>query len=72
MTVQEANNACGSEQEISCYNSVKQGDNINSSGGILSGLLSGVLASGLSVSDQCSKISVTERKYIITYAIRPY
>ena len=59
MTVQEANNACGSGQSVSCCNSIKQGDNTNESDGVLSGALSGLLAGGLSVVDQCSKIDVT-------------
>ena len=59
MTVKEANDACGAKQSINCCNSVKQGDNTNESSGVLSGLLSGVLADGVSLVDQCSKIDVT-------------
>ena len=59
MTIKEANNACGSGQSVSCCNSIKQGDNTNESDGVLSGALSGLLAGGLSVLDQCSKIDVT-------------
>jgi hypothetical protein len=59
VTIQQANNACGSNQQVSCCNKVEQGDTITESSGVLSGVLGGVLAGGLSLADQCSDISVT-------------
>jgi hypothetical protein len=59
MTVEDASNSCGDNQQISCCNEVKQGDTISESSGVLSGLLNNALADGLTLADQCSVISVT-------------
>ena len=64
MTIQEANNACGSNQQVSCCNKSEQGDNINQFDGVLSGPLGGVLADGLTLADQCSAISITARMFL--------
>ena len=62
LTVQEANSFCGDDQTISCCNSIKQGDDITQSSGILSGLLNGALSDGLALADDCSKINVAACK----------
>ena len=66
MTVKDAQALCGNDQTISCCNSVKQGDNINQSSGVLSGVLNGLLADGVEVNAECSKIDVAVRKYLLT------
>lgn len=63
LSVSEANDACGNGQTISCCNSIKQGDSVSKADGVLSGLLNGVLADGLSLADECSKIDVAARMY---------
>ena len=63
MTIQEVNNACGSNQQVSCCNKSEQGDNTNEFSGVLSGVLGGVLADGLTLADQCSAISITARMF---------
>lgn len=61
MTVKEADAICGNGQTISCCNTIKQGDDIDKSSGVLSGLLNGVLGGGLAVADDCSKLDVAAR-----------
>ncbi|KAH8168683.1 fungal hydrophobin domain-containing protein [Sarocladium implicatum] len=58
LTVSEAQDLCADGQTISCCNSVKQGDTVSESSGVLSGLLNGALSGGLSVNSECSKIDV--------------
>ncbi|KAH8173697.1 fungal hydrophobin domain-containing protein [Sarocladium implicatum] len=58
MSVKDAQALCGNDQTISCCNSVKQGDNVSQSSGVLSGVLNGLLADGVDVNAQCSKIDV--------------
>ena len=69
LTVSEAQNLCAEGQTISCCNSVKQGDTINESSGVLSGVLNGALSGGLSVNSECSKIDVAVRTYSPTPAL---
>lgn len=63
MTVTEANDACGNGQTISCCNSMKQGDDVSKSDGVLSGVGNGLLGGGLALADECSKIDVAARMY---------
>lgn len=63
MTVSEANDACGNGQTISCCNSIKQGDDISESDGVLSGVGNGLLGGGLTLLDECSKLDVAARMY---------
>lgn len=63
LSVSQANDACGNGQTISCCNSIKQGDDVSKADGVLSGLLNGLLADGLSLADECSKIDVAARMY---------
>lgn len=63
MTVSEANRACGNGQTISCCNSIKQGDDISESDGVLSGIANGLLGDGVALADECSKLDVAARMY---------
>ncbi|KAH8168672.1 fungal hydrophobin domain-containing protein [Sarocladium implicatum] len=65
MTVEQAAASCGDNGTISCCNKVKQGDTISESNGILSGLLNNALADGLTLADQCSKISVSTNTHTV-------
>ena len=59
MTIQQAHNACGSNQQVSCCNKSEQGDTYTEANGVLSGILGSALSGGLALADQCSDISIT-------------
>lgn len=58
MTVKEGNDACGSGQSLNCCYRIKEGDSVSSGDGVLSDVLNGLLASGLTIVDHCSALNV--------------